>query len=86
MALCLFCDSELDESTKPEHILLNALGGRKTTTKAVCSTCNNTFGSTIDYELALQVIEIRNLYGPGMRWRGLTLKIEGSLVEASQMT
>jgi hypothetical protein len=24
--------------------------------------------------------------GPGMRWRGLTLKIDGSLVQASQMT
>jgi hypothetical protein len=27
MALCLFCDSSLNESTRPEHILLNALGG-----------------------------------------------------------
>jgi hypothetical protein len=27
-----------------------------------------------------------HLCGLGMRWRGLSLKIEGSLVQASQMT
>jgi hypothetical protein len=61
MPLCLFCPTELDATTKPEHVLLNALGGRKSTTKAVCSGCNNTFGGTIDKVLALQVMTLRNL-------------------------
>jgi hypothetical protein len=61
MALCLFCDSSLDKTTKPEHILLNALGGRKTTRYAICSAHNNDFGGTIDDALASQVIAIRNL-------------------------
>ena len=60
MPLCLFCPSELDESTKPEHILLNALGGRMTTKHAICSACNNRFGGTIDDELASQVMTLRN--------------------------
>ena len=59
--LCLFCSAELDETTKPEHILLNALGGRKTTTKAICSACNNKFGGEIDKVLTLQVTALRNL-------------------------
>ena len=61
MTLCLFCPNELDGTTKPEHILLNALGGRKTTTRAICSECNNKFGGTIDDELASQVMALRNL-------------------------
>jgi HNH endonuclease len=62
MALCLFCDSSLNESTKPEHILLNALGGRKTTRYAICSAHNNDFGGTIDDALASQVLATRNLF------------------------
>ena len=61
MTLCLFCPTELDAATKPEHILLNALGGRKTTTKAICSACNNKFGGTIDDVLTSQVTALRNL-------------------------
>jgi HNH endonuclease len=61
MLICLFCPTELDAMTKPEHVLLNALGGRKTTRAAICSACNNTFGGSIDDVLAGQVIELRNL-------------------------
>jgi HNH endonuclease len=59
---CLFCHLKLDETTKPEHILLNALGGRMTTNIAVCSICNNRFGGTIDNELASSVMPIRNWF------------------------
>lgn len=58
---CIFCDGPLDNETSGEHILLNALGGRKTTTRVVCSVCNNNFGSRIDKVLAQQVSAIRNL-------------------------
>jgi hypothetical protein len=61
MPLCLFCHAELDATTTPEHILLNALGGRKTTEEAICSDHNNTFGGTIDHVLASQVMTLRNL-------------------------
>jgi hypothetical protein len=61
MPLCLFCPAELDATTTPEHILLNALGGRKTTEEAICSGHNNTFGGTIDRVLASQVMTLRNL-------------------------
>lgn len=61
MPLCLFCDTTLDDTTKPEHVLLNALGGAKTTKRAICSGCNNRFGGTIDKTFAEQVVPIRNL-------------------------
>jgi hypothetical protein len=60
MLKCIFCDNELTEDTRPEHILLNALGGRKTTRRVDCSECNGRFGSTIDDEVGKQVAVLRN--------------------------
>ena len=59
--LCIFCENELTKETKPEHILLNSLGGRKTTQRVDCSVCNGTFGSTIDDEVGKQVAVLRNM-------------------------
>lgn len=61
-AQCIFCDSTLGPDTQPEHILLSAFGGRKTTTRADCSECNNSFGSTIDRHFAEQVSTLRNMF------------------------
>jgi hypothetical protein len=61
MVRCIFCDGELNAATKPEHILLSALGGRKTTTRVICSTCNSGFGSTIDKAVSDQMAPLRNL-------------------------
>lgn len=60
-SVCIFCPGVLDRHTKPEHVLLNALGGRKTTTQVICSACNNQFGKGIDKAHADQVDVIRNL-------------------------
>lgn len=61
MVLCLFCDNTLTSETKPEHILLNALGGRMESRCLICSECNVRFGSTIDSALADQVRDLRNM-------------------------
>lgn len=61
MDCCIFCASELDEQTSPEHILLQSMGGRKTTDRVVCNKCNNQFGSGIDNALAKSVEPIRNI-------------------------
>lgn len=63
MPTCLFCDNELDAKTRPEHVLLSALGGRKTSRRVVCSECNGQFGSTIDKELAESVSMLRAKLG-----------------------
>lgn len=57
---CIFCDNVLGQETKPEHILLSALGGRKTTKRAICSKHNEDFGGSIDNALAKQVSFLRN--------------------------
>jgi hypothetical protein len=62
MARCIFCDHLLDETTKPEHILHDAFGGRKKTRRVICSGCNNTFGGAIDKVLTTQFEVIRNLF------------------------
>jgi putative zinc finger/helix-turn-helix YgiT family protein len=61
MTRCIFCEAVLTADTKPEHILLNALGGRKTTRGAICSAHNNRFGATIDKAITDQVAAFRNL-------------------------
>jgi hypothetical protein len=61
MLTCIFCSNALTSDTKPEHILLSALGGRMTRNHVICSTCNERFGGTIDSALAAQVVLIRNL-------------------------
>lgn len=61
MRSCIFCADPLGPDTKPEHILLDALGGRMTTRVVDCSACNNLFGNGIDKAFADQLPEIRNL-------------------------
>jgi hypothetical protein len=61
MPKCIFCENELTPDTKPEHVLLSALGGRMTTRGAICSEHNNEFGGSVDKALAAQVEIIRNL-------------------------
>jgi hypothetical protein len=61
MRQCIFCEQYLTPDTKPEHILLSALGGRMTTSRVDCSTCNGKFGSTIDKAVAEHVAALRNL-------------------------
>jgi hypothetical protein len=58
---CIFCENELTDDTKPEHVLLATLGGRKTTRRVICSAHNETFGETIDKEVGRQVTVLRNL-------------------------
>lgn len=62
MAFCIFGEHLLDERTKPEHILHDAFGGRKTTRRVICSECNNKFGSGIDKALTGQFEVIRNFF------------------------
>lgn len=61
MTQCIFCPNLLGPETKPEHVLLNALGGRKTSKTAICSDCNNRFGGSFDKTLAEQGQVFRNL-------------------------
>ncbi len=58
---CIFCDTELGPDTKPEHILLNALGGRRTSRSLACDHHNGEFGSSIDKTLTDQVSIVRNM-------------------------
>ncbi len=61
MPNCIFCGTPLDANTKPEHMLINALGGRNTTRTIDCSACNERFGGTIDKALADSVAGLRNM-------------------------
>ncbi|MBK5935094.1 HNH endonuclease [Rhodovulum imhoffii] len=61
MNLCILCQVTAPDPRKPEHILLNALGGRLTTTKALCATCNNIMGAGPDKDLADSVAPLRNI-------------------------
>jgi hypothetical protein len=51
---CAFCPNRLDGSE--EHIILNGLGGVRSSTRIICSICNQRFGNTIDKAL-LEALE-----------------------------
>lgn len=53
---CALCDDMItqDNDTK-EHIIPNAIGGRKKVTGFICNTCNNKSGDTWENELAKQL-------------------------------
>lgn len=63
MEKCLFCDCDLAPGSE-EHVFLSALGGRITTTRAICQPCNNAFANDqtgkIDDSLAESFENIRN--------------------------
>ncbi|MEY8099064.1 HNH endonuclease [Falsihalocynthiibacter sp. S25ZX9] len=60
---CILCRSSFDESkVKPEHVLLNSLGGRMTVENVICSSCNQLMGNGPDEDLAKSVEGLRN-YG-----------------------
>jgi HNH endonuclease len=56
--ICALCLGTLDGSV--EHIFPSALGGRKTSTKLICGTCNNKTGSSLDAALAKGFVLISN--------------------------
>ncbi|MCF7993378.1 MAG: HNH endonuclease [Chromatiaceae bacterium] len=53
MPTCALCGSELTAATDSrEHLIPNAIGGRKKVRGFICSTCNNGTGESWDSELA----------------------------------
>lgn len=59
--LCILCQETIPEKTKPEHILLNALGGRLTARKIICPDCNHDMGKGADSDLADTTVFLRNI-------------------------
>lgn len=50
---CSFCNTELvGSNVSNEHIIPNAIGGKKCTKKFICNDCNNKYGKTWEAELA----------------------------------
>lgn len=46
---CAFCDKSLSGKNRTkEHVIPNALGGRKKTVEFICNTCNNKLGEKWD--------------------------------------
>lgn len=67
---CFLCDEEITLSNdSAEHIIPNAIGGRKTVSGFICLSCNNKCGSTWDAALAKQLDPI-SLYTRIKRQRG----------------
>ena len=56
---CIICEEELQEATRSrEHLIPAALGGKKTTTRALCTKCNNVTGTQWDSVLEIQLRHI----------------------------
>ena len=63
--MCVFqCGNSLTEDTSTyEHVIPNAIGGRKKVTGFICNSCNNRTGAVWDAELAKQLNPLGLLLG-----------------------
>lgn len=88
MKYCVLCKSQLSENEKPEHILLDALGGRKTTRDVLCSICNNKMGAGPDKDLAESVASLRTIANlkSGSRKKAPSLHVEPASGEAYELS
>jgi hypothetical protein len=61
---CALCNEILNESLDSrEHLILNAIGGRRKVRGVLCMRCNNTSGADWDSELADQLNPLALLFG-----------------------
>lgn len=62
-AVCCLCDTEItDENDTKEHLIPNALGGRRKIKGFICVDCNSKSGETWDGELAQQLHPLAMLF------------------------
>ncbi len=57
---CILCKNEFSEISAEEHVLLNALGGRLTAKRTICTACNHEMGNGADRDLAESTAFLRN--------------------------
>jgi hypothetical protein len=76
---CTYCSRPLTSDTSsPEHIILHALGGKRSSVDIVCRDCNNRLGSQVDkslpesLELIRCMLDIPGHGGPTARARGVS--------------
>jgi len=63
-AECALCDSQITtENDTREHIIPNAIGGRKKLTGFICKDCNNKSGDDWDSDLAKQLNPLSLFFG-----------------------
>jgi len=72
---CALCDDDLThENETLEHVIPNAIGGRKKISGFICVTCNNETGEHWDSELAKQLNPFSLLFSIS-RERGTCLRM-----------
>lgn len=61
---CALCDSKItSENDTKEHLIPNAVGGRKKVTGFICNSCNNKSGDDWESELARQLNPLSLFFG-----------------------
>lgn len=63
-SLCILCSTPLtDETNSEEHIVADAIGGRKTVRTLICKDCNSRTGTDWDAEVSRQMEQMSLLFG-----------------------
>jgi hypothetical protein len=97
MGLCALCETTISaESGSEEHLIPNALGGRRKASGFLCRHCNSATGESWDAELAKQLLPLCLLFDisrergdpPGLRvetsaGERLTLGPNGTLARSA---
>lgn len=62
--ICALCDKEItEENDTKEHIIPNAIGGRRKVKEFICESCNNTSGNDWESALAKQLNPLSLFFG-----------------------
>lgn len=84
MKKCYMCDTDLiGSNSSKEHILPNAIGGRKTSNDLLCRKCNSNFGEGIDAEFAQQFLSLTSLLGV-KKQRGDTVTLKNIKTQSGE--
>lgn len=86
MSKCVLCESDItDENDSKEHLIPNALGGRRKVVGFVCNECNSTTGESWDAELAKQLLPLSLMFDIS-RERGDSPRLKVVTTAGEQLT
>ena len=83
---CAFCAKQFtDSNTSKEHIIPNAVGGRKIVSSFICVDCNNSTGAAWDKELVNQLRPLCTMFNIN-RGRGNNQEFDVETINGKKLT
>lgn len=87
MSKCLLCPAEItSENDSNEHLILNAIGGRRMVRGLVCKSCNNATGHEWDMVLSTQLLPLVLMFHVSRQRRSASPNLAVTTTAGEQVT